>query len=72
MKSVFPEGFREPVIATVLHEVLQAVVYLHTYGHIHIDFKVGNLLIVSNGAVNVADFGVFAHMIGTGDKATFK
>ncbi|XP_050384675.1 serine/threonine-protein kinase BLUS1 isoform X2 [Argentina anserina] len=68
MKSKFSEGFDEPVIATLLHEVLKALVYLHAHGHIHRDVKAGNILIDSNGAVKLADFGVSACMFDTGDR----
>ncbi|EEF37666.1 serine/threonine protein kinase, putative [Ricinus communis] len=68
MKSSFPEGFDEPVIATLLRETLKALVYLHAHGQIHRDIKAGNILIDSSGAVKVADFGVSACMFDTGDR----
>lgn len=40
MKSAYPNGFEEPVIATFLREVLKALKYLHSEGHIHRDVKV--------------------------------
>lgn len=40
MKFAHPEGFEEPVIATLLCEVLKALVYLHGEGHIHRNVKV--------------------------------
>lgn len=68
MKSSYPDGFEEPVIATLLREVLKALVYLHFHGHIHRDVKAGNILIDSNGATKLADFGVAACMFDTGDR----
>ncbi|KAK6913109.1 Protein kinase domain, partial [Dillenia turbinata] len=68
MKSAYPEGLEEPVIATFLCEVLKALVYLHAQGHIHRDVKAGNILIDSSGAVKLADLGVSACMFDTGDR----
>lgn len=68
MKSTYPEGFEEPVIATLLRGTLKALVYLHHHGHIHRDVKAGNILLDSNGAVKLGDYGVSACMYDTGDR----
>ncbi|KAL5710795.1 non-specific serine/threonine protein kinase [Ranunculus cassubicifolius] len=68
MKSTHPGGFDEPIIATLLYEVLKALAYLHGHGYIHRDVKAGNILIDSNGTVKVGDFGVSASLFDNGDR----
>lgn len=51
--------FAEPIAAQYLREVISALTYLHdmTPPIIHRDIKPENILLDSDGAVKVADFG---------------
>jgi len=47
----------EEMASYVMHEVLQAVSFLHTKNRIHRDIKVDNILLAKDGSVKMADFG---------------
>ncbi|XP_021313895.1 serine/threonine-protein kinase BLUS1 isoform X3 [Sorghum bicolor] len=68
MKSVHPTGFEEPIIATILREVLKGLEYLHHHGSIHRDVKAGNILVDARGGIKLGDFGVSACMFDSGDR----
>ncbi|XP_039121752.1 serine/threonine-protein kinase BLUS1-like isoform X2 [Dioscorea cayenensis subsp. rotundata] len=68
MKISYPDGFEEPVIASILKETLKALEYLHKHGHIHRDVKAGNILLDGSGVVKLGDFGVSTCMFDKGDR----
>ncbi|XP_070839866.1 serine/threonine-protein kinase 10 [Chaetodon trifascialis] len=53
-------GLTEPQIKVVCRQMLEALVYLHSMKIIHRDLKAGNILLMLDGEIKLADFGVSA------------
>ncbi len=56
------------LVATILREALQGLQYFHKDGRIHRDIKAGNILIGTEGNVELADFGVAGTLMENGDR----
>jgi serine/threonine-protein kinase OSR1/STK39 len=69
MKTIAPSGMKdEALIATILREVLNGLLYFHKDGRLHRDLKAGNVIISSAGEVQLADFGVAGTLMENGDR----
>ncbi|KAG9266326.1 serine/threonine-protein kinase 10 [Astyanax mexicanus] len=53
-------GLTEKQIQVVCKQMLEALVYLHSMKIIHRDIKAGNVLLMLDGGIKLADFGVSA------------
>ncbi|XP_067347972.1 serine/threonine-protein kinase 10 isoform X2 [Channa argus] len=53
-------GLIEPQIKVVCRQMLEALNYLHSMRIIHRDLKAGNILLMLDGDIKLADFGVSA------------
>lgn len=60
--------FTEEQIATILHELLIALDYLHKEGKLHRDIKAANVLLTKAGEVKLGDFGVSGQLSATMEK----
>ncbi|KAF5894726.1 serine/threonine-protein kinase 10-like, partial [Clarias magur] len=53
-------GLMEKQIQVICKQMLEALVYLHSMKIIHRDLKAGNVLLMQDGDIKLADFGVSA------------
>ncbi len=60
LKSYFEksERFPLPEIVRIMAQLLDALDYSHNYGVVHRDVKPANIIILANGQIKVADFGI--------------
>jgi serine/threonine-protein kinase OSR1/STK39 len=56
MKESFPDGLGEIAVASILKEVLKALVYIHENHYIHNDIRADNILIDSSGDIMLGGF----------------
>ncbi|ROZ76082.1 serine/threonine-protein kinase [Ramlibacter sp. WS9] len=52
------ERFAMPEVARIMTEMLEALDHAHSQGVVHRDMKPANLILLENGRVKVADFGI--------------
>eukprot|EP00887_Chlorella_sp_A99_P007201 scaffold2.g7201.t1 len=61
LRSFYPSGLPEPLIATIARDVLRALDYLHHHcGVMHRDVKAANILMDESGLALLADLGAAA------------
>lgn len=64
----FCKGFKEPVIAIILRDVVQGLEYLHNLGYVHRSVRAKHFLIHEHGMVKLSGLRNVAPMIGEGSR----
>lgn len=59
------------VAAYIISETAKALAYLHSLGVVHRDVKPGNILLMRNGEVKLADFGFISPIVPFSPQARF-
>jgi serine/threonine protein kinase len=57
-KSLQPSRMEEAFFASIAYQVITGLEYLHSQRILHRDIKPGNILLNTNGAVKLCDFGI--------------
>ena len=65
-----PRGLSEALIAYIAYELLSVLVFIHSAGLIHRDVCCDNILLSSQGAVKLGDFGYAAQVTENRRKRT--
>ena len=68
MTELCPSGFEEPAVACILREALNGLGYLHRHDIIHRQLRSSNILIDSQGAVRLTDFGLSGDLVEHGER----
>jgi serine/threonine protein kinase len=67
LSAVAARAAGEPVADAprILTEICEGLAYMHSVGWVHGDLKPGNVLVMADGSVRLADFGLAAELDGT-------
>ena len=57
LREQYPNGIKDEIlIASIAHQIIQAVAYFHNKGYMHRDIKAENILVHENGQLHLANF----------------
>jgi serine/threonine-protein kinase OSR1/STK39 len=69
MRVKYPTGIpNEEIIATILKNVLGGLQYFHSTDHVHCDIKLSNVLLGSDGRIQIGDVGMATPLMEGGHR----